>query len=254
MAEQIALALSRIRKTKPLILNLTNYVTMDLMANALLAVGAAPVMSVAEEELNELMQLAASININIGTLDEVFIRRCHSAVSLAGQHKKTVILDPVGAGASIIRTRTAQVLMQHADIVKGNASEIISLQEKGNRTRGVESTNTTAEAREIAMGLSKKYGFTTVVTGPVDFITDGKREAEVPFGSALMPLVTGMGCTLAAVIAAFTSVSDDSFDNACLATRYFALCGQAAEKNAPYPGSFRTAFLDALYAADTGEC
>ncbi len=253
MTEKIAMALARIRTIKPVVLNLTNYVTMDLMANALLALGAAPVMSVCDEELPELLQIAASININIGTLDHAFIRRCHEAVRLAQQYQKPVILDPVGAGASFLRTKTAQELMKYADIVRGNASEIISLQGPGSKTLGVESSASTTEAKDSAIMLSRKYGFTTVISGPIDFITDGQREAEIPFGSSMMPLVTGMGCTLTAVIAAFSTVLDDAFNSAQLATLYTGLCGQSAAKRAQHPGTFRTAFIDELYAADVGE-
>jgi hydroxyethylthiazole kinase len=94
---------------------------------------------------------------------------------------------------------------------------------------------------------------TVVVSGPIDFITDGKKEAEIPFGSSLMPLVTGMGCTLTAVIAAFRGVLDNSFTSAELATAYFGLCGQLAGKKANHPGTFRTAFIDALHKANLGE-
>ncbi len=250
MIEDIESALISLRNVKPLVLNLTNYVTMDFMANSLLAIGAAPIMSVCNEELEELIHLACCININIGTLDTAFIERCKLATILAQQYHKPIILDPVGAGASEIRTKIARQLMTRASIVKGNASEILALSTTDNKTLGVESRNTTQEAKESARSLSKAYGFTTVVSGPIDFITDGTREAEIPYGSSLMPLVTGMGCTLSAIISAFRGVITNNFEASLLATQYFNLCGELAAKSAKNPSSFCTHFIDNLYAAD----
>ncbi len=250
MLEQIIKTLTEIKKVKPLVLNITNYVTMDFMANALLAMAAAPIMTVCDEELEELVKIANCININIGTLEESFIKRCYKILDLAKLYKKPLILDPVGSGASLIRTKTAKIIMEHADIVRGNASEIISLQDESSLTFGVESIHSTAQAKDIAIELSRKYGFTVVVSGQVDFITNGKKEAEIPFGSPFMPLVTGMGCTLTAIISVFRGVLNDSFESAQLATIYFGLCGQLAEQQARYPGTFRTAFIDQLYEAN----
>jgi hydroxyethylthiazole kinase len=250
MLEQINLAFKEIKKNKPLVLNITNYVTMEYMANVQLAIGASPIMSVCDEELDELISIASTVNINIGTLDEVFIKRCEKAVELAKYHQKPIILDPVGAGASRIRTQTALMLIKEASIVKGNASEIMTLANQKTKTLGVDAINKIEEAKELAIALANQYKITIVVSGPVDFITDGKNELEIPFGSALMSRVTGMGCTLTAVIAAFRGIVKNSFEASSLATLYFGLCGELAEKRARSPGAFRTAFIDALYSAD----
>lgn len=250
MIERIEIALKSLRIAKPLVLNLTNYVTMDFMANSLLAIGAAPIMTVCNEELEELIQIASCININIGTLDTVFIERCELAATLAHQYHKPFVLDPVGAGASKIRTKTARYLMTQASIVKGNASEIMALAKTDNKTLGVESTNTTDEAKASALSLSRMNGSTFVVSGPVDFITDGTRKAEISYGSSLMPLVTGMGCTLSAVISAFRGVESDDFEASVLATHYFTLCGELTAKTTKNPSSFCTNFIDNLHAAD----
>jgi len=249
MLKEITQAVASLRKTKPLILNLTNYVTMDFMANALLAIGAAPIMTSYDEELEELIQISSCINVNIGTLDKTFILRCQKAILLAKQYQKPIVFDPVGAGASLIRTKTAKDLIKHADIVKGNASEIISLYHANSKSLGVESIHSTSDAKKAARKLAKIFGITVIVSGPIDFITDTTKETEIPFGSALMPLVTGMGCTLTAIIAAFRSVSNDSFLSASIAANYYGLCGKLAEKSTQSPGTFRTIFLDTLYAA-----
>lgn len=250
MIKTVDTLLLALRKKKPLILNLTNYVTMEFVANALLAIGAAPIMSVCDTELEELINMSSCININIGTLDDVFIERCHQAAMLAKHAQKPIILDPVGAGATHIRTKTAQGLMKYADIIRGNASEIIALHKNRGTTLGVESLNSSDEAKDIAIQIAKDYDTTVVVTGKVDFITDGKDTTENHFGSPLMPLVTGMGCALNGIIAAFRSLTPSSFESAQLAVSYFGLCGSIAEKKAKHPGSFRTTFIDLLHSAD----
>lgn len=250
MLEHIEIELQKLRSIKPLVLNLTNYVTMDFMANALLALGAAPIMSVCDRELEELIKIAHSIYINIGTLDEAFIQRSHKAVHLAKLYQKPVVLDPVGAGASLIRTQTAQSLMKEVDIIRGNASEILALAALHGKTLGVEATNTLHEVKDLAIELAQTYDFTVAISGPVDFITDGHQQIEIPYGSALMPLVTGMGCTLTAVIAAFRGIHHNSFKSTEMAMSYFGLCGQLAETFTAYSGTFRSIFIDQLHAAN----
>jgi hydroxyethylthiazole kinase len=250
MIEKIEDMVLKLKSAKPVVLSLTNYVTMDFVANALLALGAAPIMSVCDDELEELIAISSSLNINIGTLNQAFIDRCHKAVVLAKRHSVPVVLDPVGSGASRIRTQTARALLKLASIVRGNASEIISLYEDSGKTLGVESINSTDEAKEKATQLAKQYRCTVIASGPVDFITDGNREALVHYGSALMPLVTGMGCALTAVVAAFRGVMDDSFESARLATSYFGMCGQSVGTQTKAPGTFRLGFVDALHMAN----
>lgn len=249
LTNELKEVLNELKRRKPLILNLTNHVTMDLVANVLLAIGAAPLMTCCDEELEELIQLSSCVNINIGTLDLNFIKRCHLTVKLAKKHKKPIVLDPVGAGASQIRTKTAIALMPFAAIVKGNASEIRALGKTNEKTLGVESMHSTDDAKEIANALSRKYGFTVVVSGPIDFITNGKDQFEVPYGSMLMPKITGMGCALAATLASLRAILDNSFKSAKLGTLYFGLSGSQAEKKAEHPASFRVAFIDALHGA-----
>jgi hydroxyethylthiazole kinase len=250
MIEEIKRILEKIRKTRPLVLNFTNFVTPDFIANALLAIGAAPLMTSSDDELEELIKMSSSINMNIGTLDPSFINRCCKVLKLSKELQKPIVLDPVGAGSTNIRSETARELISGVDIVRGNASEIISLDLSGNNTFGVEANNAVVEAKDSARKLALQHQITVVISGPTDFITDGKRKAEVPFGSSLMPYVTGMGCTLTAVIAAFRSVENDSFVSAVLGTEYFGLCGQLAETITKNPGTFRSAFIDALYQPD----
>ncbi len=251
MINQLKTKISDLRKSKPLVLCLTNYVTMDFMANSLLALGAAPIMSVCDAEIEELIKIAHVININIGTLNDESIARYYKAAKFAKQYHKPLILDPVGAGASMIRTKCARELMKDADIIRGNASEIMALLDDHSKTLGVESLNPTSQAKDQANILANKFNCTVVISGAEDFITDGKRQESLKFGSPLMPFITGMGCTLTAVIAAFRATINDSFEAAKYATSYFGLCGNLANIKADKPATFRSAFIDELYAADT---
>lgn len=251
MIEKIEGAVHCLRERKPVILNLTNVVTMDFMANCLLALGAAPIMSVFQSEMEELVALCSAININIGTLDQSFIERTEAILALAQKYHKPIVFDPVGAGATQIRTAISQKLLPHAAIIRGNASEIIALGGAVSRTKGVESVHSTDDAKQVALDLALQYKSTVMVSGPVDFITDGgARQLQVPYGTSLMSLVTGMGCALTAVIAAFRAVNDDSFEAGTIAAHYFAICGEQAAKNTPHPGTFRMHFIDRLHAAD----
>lgn len=248
--QKLKQAHAELRDARPLILCLTNYVTMDFMANSLLALGAAPLMTQSGEELAELLALGQAVNINIGTLDQAFCKCALLAAKLAKEQKKPVILDPVGAGASQLRTRTAKALLPYADVLRANASEILALAEKEEATKGVESTHSVQQALYAAKNLAASLQKSVVVSGPVDFLTDGRKEEFLPFGSALMPLVTGMGCTLAAVIAAFSACASNVYQASVLATAYFGLCGQAAQRKVEGPASFRQAFIDNLYKPD----
>ncbi len=250
MLNKIKACLETLRDQKPVILNITNIVTMDFMANALLALGAAPIMSVDESEFDELIQLAAAVNINIGTLDNPFIKRCLTAIKIAKHYQKPIILDPVGVGASQLRTQAGLALIDHADIIKGNASEILALHQAHHKTYGVDAIHTTDQATQAANALAKRHQCVVVVSGDTDVITDGEQQHRVTFGHPLMAHITGMGCTLTAVIAAFSAVEQYYIDSAYVATTYFGLCGTLAGEIATSPGTYRSIFIDTLYQTD----
>jgi hydroxyethylthiazole kinase len=247
MIEKIQSCLERIRETKPLVLNITNYVTMDFMANSLLALGAAPIMSEDIDELEELGTLASSLNLNLGTLNTQFLERARRIIQI---QDKPIVLDPVGAGATKSRTKAALEFVPYACIVRGNASEIMALHTNHNETLGVESTHDSEQAIEAAKTLSQQYKLVVTISGATDIVVEKARTQTLSFGSPLMPRVIGMGCTLTAVIAAFHAVERDSFSAAILGTAYFGLCGEQAAQKTKTPGSFKAAFIDSLYEPD----
>lgn len=251
MIDIIKLQLENIQNSKPVILNLTNYVTMDFVANALLAIGAAPIMSDSIEEIDELVSISSALYVNIGTLDSAFSQRALLACEIAKRSNKPIILDPVGAGASKIRTETAKKIIQFSNIVRGNASEIISLAEGQNFiSSGVEATHKTHEAMTSATDLAKLYNNIICISGAIDLITNGQNYHHIDFGDAIMKKVTGMGCALTAIIAVFAAVNDDYYQACNQALTFYGIVGELVGINTNQSGSFKQQFIDFLNKPD----
>ena len=257
MAQKAAENLGRLRERKPLVHNITNFVVMNYTANALLACGASPVMAHALEEVEEMVSLAGALVLNIGTLSPAWIEAMLKAGKRANALQVPVILDPVGAGATRLRTDSARRLIERLSlrVIRGNASEILSLAEnrRDSRPKGVDSVHAVDEAAEAAAGLARDLRTTLVITGAVDLITDGERICRVLNGHEMMGYVTGTGCTATAIIGAFLAVETNPVDAAATALSYFGLAGEMAAARSVGPGSFQTALLDALYGMDSEE-
>ena len=245
-----AQALAALRRQRPLVHNITNYVVMDFSANALLAIGASPVMAHAAEEVREMVSLAGALVLNIGTLSRPWIDAMFAAGHAARARGLPIVLDPVGAGATRLRTETALLLLEEVKptIVRGNASEILSLAAAGGATKGVDSTRGVEEAREAAIAIARRFGALVVVTGPEDFITDGERRVRLANGHPLMSRVTGTGCVCSALVGAFAAVESDPLLASIAALTVYGIAGELAAVGDPGPGSFRTRLIDALDA------
>ncbi|MBT8358706.1 MAG: hydroxyethylthiazole kinase [Desulfobacterales bacterium] len=241
--------LDAVRKNKPLIHNITNYVVMNYTANALLAMGASPVMAHAPNEVEQMVSFAGALVLNIGTLDNDWIDSMIIAGKKATALKTPVILDPVGSGATSLRTDSAKKIINETDIhvIRGNASEILSLKNSDSKTKGVDSIHSVEDAGDTAKLLAKELEATLAITGSVDLVTDGERTVYISNGHPLMACVTGTGCTATAVIGAFLAVDNDPFSAAVTALAYFGLAGEIAGKKAQAPGSFMINLLDAMY-------
>lgn len=247
-AHTAASLLDRVRQTNPLVHNITNFVVMNSTANALLACGASPIMAHAPDELAEMVALAGAVVLNIGTLDAHWI----AAMRLAGQHASTMakplVLDPVGSGATTLRTSTVKTLLTECQVsvVRGNASEILSLagQTSG---KGVDSTDSADHAAQTACGLARELGTVLAMTGPTDFVTDGTRTVRIEGGHPLMPFVTGTGCTASALVGAFLTTTSDVLMATASALAYLSVAAEQAGAKASGPGSLQMHLLDALY-------
>ena len=257
-AERIALArefgahLGALRAARPLVQNITNFVSMDVAANALLAAGASPAMVHAIEEVDDFGALIGALVINIGTLSADWVVGMEAAARCAARLGKPWVLDPVGVGATRFRTETVLKLLEHRpSVVRGNASEILAIaaalgldaaQAKG---KGVDSGNSAEEAAAVANTLAAKLGCVVVATGEIDAVSDGRRSVRFGNGSALMTLVTAVGCSLSALTAAYCAVTDP-FSAASAAVSHVAIAGEMAGEQAELPGLFRVAFIDRL--------
>ena len=249
LSQKAAENLRKIRENKPLIHNITNFVVMNYTANVLLATGASPVMAHAENEVRDMVSFAGALVLNIGTLTDSWIASMVHAGQKATELGKPIILDPVGAGATPFRTASARTIIDktNVSIIRGNGSEILSLGSGQTMTKGVDSTSSVQEAALTAALLAKELDTILAITGPVDLVTDGSRMVHIANGHALMPYVTGTGCSATAVIGAFAAVDPDHLSAAATALAFFGLAGEIAGNTATGPGSFMIHLLDALY-------
>jgi len=238
-----------IRKTSPVVHNITNYVVMNTSANALLALGASPVMAHAEEEVEDMVHLAGALVINIGTLSAHWIRAMFRAAHHAAKKDIPIILDPVGAGATAYRTQTARELIKEVppSIIRGNASEIMALLDEGAKTKGVDSTASSHAAIDIARRLNQLHGSVVCISGETDYIISGDDTTRIMNGHPMMTTVTGMGCTASALCGAFAAVNPAFAEAASQAMAVMGIAGEMAAGNANGPGSLQAAFYDILY-------
>ncbi len=254
VATEAGRALEALRASRPLVQNITNFVSMDIAANALLAIGASPAMVHAVEELDEFGSLVGALVINIGTLTATWTDAMDKAAEGARRRAKPWVLDPVGAGATRFRTDTVLRLLKHGPaVIRGNASEILAiagamgLAAATARNKGVDSGNTADEAATVAAALARGTGAIVVATGAVDLVTDGTRSLRLANGSPVMGQVTAVGCALSAVTGAFCAVVSP-FEAAVASAACFGVAGEKAAATSPLPGSFRVAFIDGLAA------
>lgn len=241
--------LRKVRENAPLVHNITNYVVMNNTANALLSIGASPVMAHAVEEVAEMAALASALVINIGTLSQAWITAMGLAMTAAEKKGIPIVFDPVGAGATAFRTRTCLSLLDRTapTVIRGNASEIMALAGAGVQTKGVDSSAAASDAEAAALALAEKYAGVVCVSGAVDLITDGRQTVRVRHGHPLMPKVTGLGCTATALVGAFCAINDNILAATSHAMTVMGICGELAAEQAAGPGTFQVQLIDAFY-------
>jgi len=249
IAQDIYQNLELVRQRSPLVHNITNYVAMNLTANALLAVGASPVMAHAAEEVEDMVNIASALVINIGTLSGHWVEAMFKAAHQAKKRGIPIVYDPVGAGATPYRTRTILELIQAVPpaIVRGNASEIMASAGSHAKTKGVDSAAATENALASARHISEQQDCVVCVSGATDYIIDKTDMALIRNGHALMPKITGLGCTASALCAAFAAVNPDHFAATTAAMAVMGISGEIAAEKSFGPGSFPVIFLDILF-------
>lgn len=243
-------ALTGMRTTAPLVHNITNYVSMNIMANVLIAAGASPAMVHAEEEAAEFAGIASALVVNIGTLSTPWIASMKAAASVAADRPIPWVLDPVAVGATGLRRDAGEALIGlKPAIVKGNASEIMALAGAAAGGKGVDSAHAVEAAEASARALAETTGGVVAVTGAVDYVTDGTTAYRIENGHPAMAQITALGCSLGGVIGAFAA-ANPALEGTVAALAYFGLAGERAAQVSTAPGSFAVAFLDALAGID----
>ncbi|MGD9863350.1 MAG: hydroxyethylthiazole kinase [Pseudodonghicola sp.] len=240
--------LTALRAEPPLVQCITNFVAMNIAANVLLAAGASPAMVSDAEEAGEFARISGALTVNIGTLSAPFLAGMRAAIEGAQEAGRPWVLDPVACQATRLRRRAAADLVAlRPTIIRGNASEILSLAGEASNGQGVDGRDSVALAEDGARRLAQASGAVVAVTGEVDFVTDGSRAVRIAGGSAYMPLNTALGCSLTCLCGAYAAVAGDAFDAAVGALAHYAVAGARAHEAAAGPGSFGTRFLDALH-------
>ncbi|MFD2968918.1 hydroxyethylthiazole kinase [Sphingobacterium bambusae] len=249
MEQQIIQRLQQLRAQAPLVHNITNFVVMNNTANALLALGASPVMVHSPHEVKEVVNISNALLINIGTLSEEWALSMCAAAEEANRIGCPWILDPVGAGISAFRNEVLQELLRYRPtVIRGNASEIIALSNFASAGgKGVDSTADSADAATFGRQLQEAYGAQVCISGEVDYIIGEQQSATVHNGSVMMTKVTGLGCTASAIIAAFIAQREDPFLEALAGVSICSLAGELAARQSSGPGSLQLNLYDTLY-------
>ena len=261
--EELAAALKNVRANTPLVHCITNYVTVNDCANALLACGASPIMSDEPDDVVDITTICGGLVLNIGTLNKQTIAGMKAAGARATELAHPIVLDPVGAGASALRTQTAGDLLDAfgVSVIRGNMSEVKALAGAAAATRGVDvnpddvvTDENLAASAAFAKELAAKTGAIVAITGAIDIVADSQRAIAIRNGSPIMGKMTGAGCMLSCIVAAYAVANKENTLAAVVAAiAGEGLAGQiAAERMSPADGngSFRTYLLDALYNMD----
>jgi len=248
LALHISRLLSALRRQRPLVHHITNFVVMNDTANATLCLGALPVMAHAKEEVAEVVAQAGALVLNLGTPTPERIEAMLAAGRRANDLEVSIVLDPVGAGATALRTEGALRLLEELDIsiLRGNLGEVSTLTGLGGEVRGVESIGG-GDPIEVARRAARRWGLTAAITGERDIVSDGERTIGVDNGHAWLQVITGSGCMATTAIAAFAAVEPDPLLAAVAGLACFGLAAELAAESAGGPGSLKVALFDALY-------
>ncbi|MBQ6550200.1 MAG: hydroxyethylthiazole kinase [Lachnospiraceae bacterium] len=252
--------LGNVRQNVPLVHNITNYVTVNDCANILLACGGSPIMSDDTDDVVDITSICGGLNINIGTLNKNTIPSMFLAGKRANELGHPVLLDPVGAGASRIRTETAAKLLEEIRfaVIRGNISEIKALAQGSASTKGVDAdendqvnTGNLDGVIAFAKAFSVKTGAVVAITGALDVITDGEQVCLIHNGHPMMSRITGTGCMLSAMTTAFVTANPGKpFEAVCAAVIAMGLSGEIAHKRLTEldgNASYRNYIIDAVY-------
>lgn len=255
--------IDNLRKKAPLIHNITNYVTVNDVANIILACGASPIMADEIEEVEEITSICNGLNINIGTLNARTIPAMMAAGKKAQELSHVILLDPVGAGASTLRTNTALKLMEQIKftVIRGNMSEIKALHQQGGDSRGVDvceadkvTEDNLQETARFLQQFSRLHGCIVAVTGAIDLVTDGEQVYALRNGRPEMGQITGTGCQLSGLMTSYLAANPEKpLEAAVTAVAAMGVAGETAFVHMKeYEGNstYRNRIIDAICHMD----
>lgn len=252
LKNKVADLLIELRIKEPLVHNITNYVTVNGVANALLAIGGSPIMADDIGEVESIVSISSALVLNMGTLNQRTISSMLAAGKKANELEIPVILDPVGAGASVLRNNSVMEILENVkmSIIRGNLSEISFVAGMKVSTKGVDSAKEDGknDSVQVAKKAAQKYGCIMAVTGVLDTITDGEKVVMLANGNHMLSKVTGTGCMTTALIAAYAGVTSDYFTAAVGGVLSMGIAGELSfEKHGVAgTGSFAVGIIDAL--------
>lgn len=251
MHTQIASSLHSLREVQPLVHNITNLVVMNNTANALLAIGASPIMAHAIDEVADMVSICGALVINTGTLTKASVSAMITAVKQANHLGKPWILDPVGAGATPFRLQAnSELLALGPTVIRGNASEIMTLLTGQSGGKGVDSAISSDDTLAFLQSRAKELGMVLAVTGSTDYIADSERLVSIDNGHPMMARVTGTGCTATALTGAFLATTPDPWLATVASITCLGIAGERAAARSLGPGSLQVNMLDELYQLD----
>lgn len=244
-------ALTDLQIKKPLVHNITNYVTVNDCANIILAIGGSPVMADDINEVEDMVNIASALVINMGTLNARTVDSMIAAGKMANKLNIPVVFDPVGVGATPYRNTTAKKIMDEVKlaVVRGNMSEIKFLSGIAVQTKGVDSIADEADGEEVALKFAREMGTVAAITGKTDIISDGNQVCLINNGHPLLSNVTGTGCMTSALVGTFCGAVNDYFVAASVGVMCMGLAGELAEKtlsSAEGIGTFRVKIFDQI--------
>ncbi|EQF25285.1 hydroxyethylthiazole kinase [Clostridioides difficile CD160] len=241
-----------VKESNPLVIHYTNNVTINDCANVTLAIGASPLMSFSYEEVEEMVSIANSVVINIGTMNSNMLDLFLLAGKAANKYNKPVILDPVGVFASKARAELTNKLLNEVkfNVVKGNMAEIKFIGGFDVRGKGVDSFDYEEDSTDIIKKVSEKLECIVVATGKTDIITDSKNTYKINNGTDKLKGVTGTGCMTASLIASFMAITENTLKAATMGVLTMSLSGELANLNNPPIGTFKENLMNTIYKMD----
>ena len=251
MAISVADMMEEVRRKRPLVHHITNYVTVNDCANVCICAGGSPVMTDEAKDLPEMVALSSAVVLNIGTLNERTVESMTIAGREANRNDVPVVLDPVGAGATSYRTSAARLLLDRVEVsvIKGNSGEIGVLAGIGGKVRGVDSVSGSDGMEAAVSALAERTGAVVAATGKTDYVSDGRTVSVMDNGSDMIETVSGTGCMVSSVIGCYVGACGTSVESVSAAISVFNIAAEKAVEGGKVfgPGSFKTKLLDSVY-------